>query len=120
MKVINVAGFDVKFDKNGKTYFIPNDSLLHSIPDECFFQDNFQGLLRVIVPPVSVKQVVNRMNNFNKFVDIDNPSIKEIVIDEIEKKKNKPLAGKKLKNSIRQKLRKTSIKKPKKEEEINV
>jgi len=105
MKVINVAGFDVKFDKNGRTYRVPNDGLLHVIPDECFFEDNFQGLLRVIVPPQPVKQVLKTIET-PKF-DINEPTIKEIIIEKIEEKKSKPLKGVKLNKKVRLEKRKT-------------
>jgi len=101
MKVVNIAGFPVQFEKGGKTYSVPYDNQPHVIPDACFYEDNFQGLLRVIVPPVPVKKVVAKME---EPVDIDDPTVKEVVI---EKSKPKPLAGKKLKPSIRAKLRKT-------------
>lgn len=107
MKVINVAGFDIKFNKDDKIYFVPNDGKLHIIPDKCFFEDNFQGLLRVIIPPTPVKHVVKKMNTSTKSVDVNDPTIKEVVIEKVEEKKKKPLAGKKLKPSIRKKLRKT-------------
>ena len=107
MKVINVAGFPVKFEKDGKTYNIPNDNQLHVIPDKCYFTDNFQGLLRVIVPPQPVQQIVKRMSTPTRRVDVNDPTIKEVVIEEVEKKKNKPLAGKKLNASIRKSLKKT-------------
>ena len=107
MKVINVAGFTVKFEKDGRTYNIPNDNVLHTIPDKCFYEDNFQGLLRVIVPPTQVKMVVQKMNTPTRFVDVNDPTIKEVVIEEVEKKKNKPLAGKRLKSSVRKSLKKT-------------
>ena len=105
MKVINVAGFDVKFDKNGRTYRVPNDGLLHVIPDECFFEDNFQGLLRVIVPPQPVKQVLKTIET-PKF-DINEPTIKEIIIEKIEEKKSKPLKGVKLNKKVRLERKKT-------------
>jgi len=105
MKVINVAGFDVKFDKNGRTYSIPNDGLLHVIPDECFYTDNFQGLLRVIVPPQPVKQVLKTIDT-PKF-DINEPTIKEIIIEKIEEKKSKPLKGVKLNKKVRLEKKKT-------------
>lgn len=111
MKVINVAGFPVKFEKEGRTYSVPNDNQLHIIPDKCYFEDNFQGLLRVIVPPTEVHQVTRKMNNKTRRVDINDPTIKEIVLDTIEEKKKKPLAGKRLKPAIRKKLRKTNKKK---------
>lgn len=107
MKVVNVAGFPVKFEKNGRIFVIPSDNQLHPIPDECFYQDNFQGLLRVIVPPIQVKQVIKKMSTPTKMVDMNDPSIKEIIIDEVEKKNNKPLAGKKIKKSKRNELKKT-------------
>ena len=105
MKVINVAGFNVKFDKNGRTYNIPNDGLLHVIPDECFYTDNFQGLLRVIVPPQPVKQVLKTIET-PKY-DINEPSIKEIIIEKIEEKKNKPLKGVRLDKKVRSEKKKT-------------
>jgi len=105
MKIINVAGFDVKFDKNGRTYRIPNDGLLHVIPDECFYEDNFQGLLRVIVPPQLVKQVIKTINTPK--IDINEPAIKEIIIEKIEEKNNKPLKGVRIDKSVRSKLKKT-------------
>lgn len=105
MKVINVAGFTVKFDKNNKTYTIPNDGLLHVIPDECFFTDNFQGLLRVIVPPQPVKQVLKTIENSR--VDINEPEIKEIIIEKIEEKKNKPLKGVRIDKKVRLEKKKT-------------
>ena len=107
MKVVNVAGFPVKFEKDGKEIRVPNDNQLHIIPDQCFYEDNFQGLLRVIVPPMSVQQVVKKMNTPTKNVDVNDPTIKEIVIEKIEEKKSKPLAGKKLKASVRKNLKKT-------------
>jgi hypothetical protein len=100
MKVINVAGFDVKFNRNGVDYYIPNDSKLHIIPDECYYIDNFQGLLRVIVPPVPVKQIIREFTG-NRSIDINEPTIKEIIIEKIEEKKNRPLVGKKIKPKIR-------------------
>jgi len=100
MRVINVAGFDVEFEKNEKKYKVPADNQLHFIPDVCFFEDNFQGLLRVVVPPTSVKKAVNEIPN----ADLNDPKVKE---DVIEKSKPKPLSGKKLKPKIRAKLRKT-------------
>lgn len=117
MKVINVAGFDVKFEKNGFTYKIPNDNLLHIIPDECFYQDNFTGLLRVIVPPVDAKKVINEMMLSRKHFDINEPKIIEIIIEKLEEKnkeENKPLKKIRIKKEIRDKL----IKNNKKEEEI--
>lgn len=105
MKVINTAGFEVKFEKNGKTYRIPSDGFLHFIPDECFFEDNFQGLLRVVVPPVPVKQVIKQMES-PKF-DVNEPEIKEIIIEKIQKKKEKPLTGIKIKKELRSNLKKT-------------
>jgi len=119
MKVVNVAGFTVKFEKDGRTYNIPNDNQLHVIPDKCYFTDNFQGLLRVIVPPTQVKMVVQKMNTPTRFVDVNDPTIKEIVIEHVERKNNKPLAGKKLSKSIRKDLKKTrpTGKKTSKEEE---
>jgi len=105
MKIINVAGFDVKFDKNGRTYRIPNDGLLHVIPDECFYEDNFQGLLRVIVPPQLVKQVIKTINTPK--IDINETAIKEIIIEKIEEKNNKPLKGVRIDKSVRSKLKKT-------------
>jgi len=119
MKVVNVAGFTVKFEKDGRTYNIPNDNVLHTIPDKCFYEDNFQGLLRVIVPPTQVKMVVQKMNTPTRFVDVNDPTIKEIVIEHVERKNNKPLAGKKLSKSIRKDLKKTrpTGKKTSKEEE---
>lgn len=107
MKVVNVAGFNVKFEKNGKLYKVPNDNKLHLIPDSCYYEDNFQGLLRVIVPPAPVKKFANKMNTKNKSVDVNDPTIKEVVIEKIKEDKKKPLAGKKLKTSVRKKLRKT-------------
>jgi len=109
MKVVNVAGFDVKFEKDGRTYFVKNDSQLHQIPDKCFYEDNFQGLLRVVVPPLTVRQVVKKMETKEKAVDVNDQTIKEIVIDKIEQKKNKPLKGKKIKPKIRSKLKKTRL-----------
>lgn len=117
MKVINVAGFDVKFEKNGRTYRVPNDGLLHVIPDECFFEDNFQGLLRVIVPPQQVKQVIKQIET-PKF-DVNEPNIKEIIIEKIEEKKSKPLKGVRIKSNVRSTLKKTrptNVKKLQKEE----
>jgi len=105
MKVINVAGFDVKFDKKGKTYRVPNDGLLHVIPDDCFYQDNFQGLLRVIVPPLPVKQIIKTIDTPK--IDINEPKIKEIIIEKIEEKKNKPLKGIRLDLEVRTKLKRT-------------
>jgi hypothetical protein len=102
MKVINVAGFEVKFEKNGKTYRVPNDGLLHIIPDVCFYEDNFQGLLRVIVPPTSIKKVIKKIDGS---IELDDPSVKEIIIKESENKP--PLAGKRIKSKIRSKLKKT-------------
>ena len=107
MKVINVSGFPVKFEKEGKEYRVPNDNQLHMIPDVCYFQDNFQGLLRVIVPPILVQQVVKKMNTSTRIVDVNDPTIKEVIIEKIEEKKSKPLAGKKLKSSVRKSLKKT-------------
>jgi hypothetical protein len=103
--VINVAGFHIKFEKFGKTYKVPNDGLLHVIPDECFFEDNFNGLLRVIVPPQSVKQVLKTIDT-PKF-DINEPTIKEIIIEKIEEKKSKPLKGVRLSKKVRLENRKT-------------
>jgi hypothetical protein len=117
MKVINVCGFDMKFDKNGRTFRVPNDNLLHVIPDECFFEDNFQGLLRVIVPPQQVKQVIKQIDA-PKF-DVNEPNIKEIIFEKIEEKKNKPLKGVRIKSNLRSSLKKTkatNIKKLEKEE----
>ena len=105
MKVINVAGFTVKFDRNGRTYRIPNDGMLHFIPDECFYNDNFQGLLRVIVPPQPVKQILRTIENTK--CDINEPTIKEIIIEKIEEKKNKPLKGVKINKKIRLEKKKT-------------
>lgn len=107
MKVVNVAGFNVKFEKNGRTYNVYNNGRLHTIPDDCFYEDNFQGLLRVIVPPKPVKKVVKDMENDKKVVDINEPNIKEIVIDKVKEKKNKPLKNKKIKPEVRSKLKKT-------------
>ena len=118
MKVINVAGFTVSFDKNGKTYRIPNDGLLHIIPDECFYQDNFQGLLRVIVPPQPVKQVLKTIENPK--ADINEPSIKEIIIEKIEEKKNKPLKGVRLNKNVRLQKKKTRSTDKKNTEEVNL
>jgi hypothetical protein len=111
MKVVNVAGFDMRFEKEGITYKVPNDGKLHIIPDRCFYEDNFQGLLRVIVPPTPVKQVVKEMVTFNKVVDINDETIKEIVIERVEEKMSKPLMGKKLKSKVREKLKKTKSEK---------
>jgi len=105
MKVINVAGFDIKFDKNGQTYKVPCDGLLHIIPDICFFEDNFTGLLRVIVPPQPVKQILKTIDS-PKY-DINEPSIKEIIIEKIEEKKNKPLKGVRLDKKVRSEKKKT-------------
>lgn len=117
MKVLNVCGFDMKFDKDGVTYKVPNDTKLHFIPDKCFYEDNFTGLLRVIVPPQPVKQVIKQME-FPKF-DVNEPNIKEIIIEKIEEKKNKPLKGVRIKSKIRSTLKKTrptNVKKLQKEE----
>ena len=119
MKVINTAGFEVKFEKNEKTYRIPDDGLLHFIPDECFFNDNFQGLLRVIIPPVEVKKVIKEIEIIKS--DFNEPEIKEIIIDKIQDKKEKPLKGIKIKKELRSDLKKTkpTNKKNKLEEELN-
>ena len=101
MKVINVAGFPVQFEKNSRLYKVPNDNQPHVIPDACFYEDNFQGLLKVVVPPAPVKKIVDKIDGG---VNLDNPEIKEIII---EKSKPKPLAGKKLKSKVRANLRKT-------------
>lgn len=107
MKVINVAGFHVKFEKFGRTYNIPSDGLLHVIPDECFYEDNFQGLLRVIVPPNEVKQVIRKIEN-PRFIDFNEPNIKEIIIEKVEEEKNcKPLKGIRLNSGVRKGLRKS-------------
>ena len=111
MKVVNVAGFDVSFEKDGIVYKVPSDNQLHLIPDNCYYEDNFQGLLRVIVPPLSVKQMVKKMSNGNRMIDINDSNVREIVIGKIEEKKSKPLAGKKIKASTRARLRKTNKKK---------
>jgi len=105
MKVINVAGFLIKFEKFGKTYAIPDDNQLHFIPDDCYFTDNFQGLIRVIVPPISTKQIIRRIESNNKPIDINEPNIKEIIIEKVEEKKNKPLIGVKIKPKIRSSLK---------------
>lgn len=108
MKVVNVAGFDVKFEKEGRVYRVPNDGRLHPIPDKCFYEDNFQGLLRVIIPPQPVKQIVKKMEGSNKNnVDVNEPNIKEVIIEKVEEKKNKPLKGKKIKSKVRANLKKT-------------
>ena len=107
MKVVNVAGFPVKFEKEGREFIVNADNQLHTIPDKCFYEDNFQGLLRVVIPPIPVQQVVKKMSTPNRSVDVNDPTIKEVVIEEVEKKKNKPLAGKKLKSSVRKSLKKT-------------
>lgn len=99
MKVINVAGFDVKFEKDERMYHVPNDGNLHSIPDKCFYEDNFYGLLRVIIPPKPVQKVVKETH-----IDINEPENKQEVID---KSKPKPLKGKKLKSTVRKKLHRT-------------
>ena len=119
MKVINVAGFTVRFEKNEKTYNIPNDGLLHVIPDECFYTDNFQGLLRVVVPPEPVKQILKKMDESKQ--DINEPEIKEIIIEKVEEKKNKPLKGIRLDKNIRSEKKKTrpTGKKPQEIEETN-
>jgi len=107
LKVINVAGFHIKFEKNGKTYNVPHDGNLHNIPDICYKEDNFQGLLRVIVPPESIKRVI-RNDYSNIFIDINNDNIKEILIDKVEKKEiinnSKPIDARKIKikSSIRE------------------
>ena len=107
MKVLNVAGFDLKFERNEKVIRIPNDGALHSIPDDYFYQgDCFDGMLRIIVPPIPVQQVIRKMENINKSVDINDPSIKEIIIGKVEEKKNKPLKGKRLKPHIRAEFKK--------------
>ena len=65
---------------------------------------------RVIIPPQSVKQVVKKMETLNKpFVDINDPEIKEIIIEKIEDIKKKPLKGKRIKSSIRSKLKKSKV-----------
>jgi len=118
MKVVNVAGFDVKFEKEGRVYRVPNDGRLHPIPDKCFYEDNFQGLLRVIIPPQPVKQIIKKMECFNKKnVDVNEPNIKEIIIDKVEEKKNKPLKGKKIKSKVRAELKKTTKKTSQKNKE---
>lgn len=107
MKVVNVAGFDVKFEKEGRTYKVPNDGGLHQIPDRCFYEDNFQGLLRVIIPPQPVKQVVKKLETTEGTFDINEPNIKEIIIEKFEEKNSKPLKGKKIKSKVRSRLKKT-------------
>lgn len=100
MKVINVAGFHVEFDKGGKTYKVPNDGNLHYIPDICYKEDNFQGLLRVIVPPEDIRRVI-KADYSNMYIDINNDNIKEILIDKVEKKEiinnGKPINPRKIK-----------------------
>jgi hypothetical protein len=104
MKVINVAGFNVRFEKDGVIYNIPYDNHLHVIPDKCFFEDSFQGLLRVIIPPISTKSIIKQIES-NKTIDINEPNIKEIIIEKVEEKKNKPLIGVKIKKNIRSSLK---------------
>jgi len=122
MKVLNVAGFDIQFDKNGKTFKVPNDGNLHYIPDICYKEDNFQGLLRVIVPPDDIKRII-RNDYSNIYIDINNDNIKEILIDKVEKKEiinnNKPINQKKIKikSSIRE-AHKSKIGRSKSEESI--
>jgi hypothetical protein len=108
MKVVNVAGFDVKIEKNGKSYMILNDGQLHFIPDECIY-DNYQGLLRVIVPPVQMQKVINN-NEISQKIDFAEPiisEIKEIQLQEQAAKDKKVLLGVKLDKGTRIKLRKT-------------
>lgn len=100
MKVVNVCGFDFRFDKEGKTYTIPNDGQLHIIPDDCYFEDDFNGLLRVIVPPTDVKAVLKRVNA-KKAVDINDEDVKKAIEEELKKKNEKPLKGKKIKPKVR-------------------
>lgn len=110
MKVINICGFDFKFDRGGRTYRIPADGMLHVIPDECYYTDNFQGMLRVIVAPLPIKRMASRMDR--KVVDINDPTIKEIIIERVvneeEKKNSKPLSGVRLKDATRTKLKRTN------------
>jgi hypothetical protein len=50
------------------------------------------------------------METLNKpFVDINDPEIKEIIIEKIEDIKKKPLKGKRIKSSIRSKLKKSKV-----------
>jgi len=108
MKVLNVAGFNLKFERNERVLNVPNDGQLHFVPDDYFFAgESFDGMLRVVVPPDPVKTIIKKMEKENKIVDINDPTIKEIVIEKIKEKESKPLKGKKLKSSVRTKLRKT-------------
>lgn len=118
MKVVNVAGFDVKIEKNGSVYMIFNDGKLHYLPDECFFNDNFQGLLRVIIPPVQVQKVINNHEIVSSgSIDFADPvisEIKEIQLHEQEEKDKKVLLGVKLNKETRARLHKTKNTGPKK------
>jgi len=110
MKVLNVAGFDLKFERNERFVKIPNDGQIHQIPDDYFFAgDCLNGMLRIVVPPIAVSQVVKKMEPTNRTVDINDQTIKEIIIEQINEKKNKPLKGKKLKPKIRAELKKTRL-----------
>jgi len=110
MKVVNVAGFDMSFVKDEVLYNVPDDGRLHSIPDKCFYEDNFQGLLRVIVPPSPIKQVVNKMDSKDN-IDINDHEVKQEVINKVEKNKKKPLANKRLSPNVREKFKKANSKK---------
>ena len=108
MKVLNVAGFPIKFEKEGVTYRVPNDGRLHMIPDKCYFEDNFDGLLRVIEPPQNVKQTLKQIKIPS--YDINEPEIKEIIFNKIEEEETKPLKRIKIKESVRARLKKTNKK----------
>jgi len=110
MKVLNVAGFNLKFERNDRIINIPADNQLHAIPDDYFFAgESFDGMLRIVVPPITVKPIIKQMEKENKSIDINDPTIKEIVIEKIEEKKNKPLKGKRIKSSVRAEIRKTRL-----------
>ena len=108
MKVLNVAGFDLRFEREGRVINIPYDNVLHSIPDDYFFAGEcFDGMLRIVIPPTSVTQIVKKMETNNRTVDINDQTIKEIIIEQINEKNNKPLKGKRIKPKIRAELKKT-------------
>ncbi|MDD5651641.1 MAG: hypothetical protein PHF86_14700 [Candidatus Nanoarchaeia archaeon] len=119
MKVINVAGFDVKIEKNGNVYMVLNDGKLHYLPDECLYDDNFQGLLRVVIPPVNAQKVINSNEIVsNKTIDFAEPVVKEIreiELQSLEENEKKVLKGVKLKKETRIKLHRTKNTSSKKE-----
>ena len=73
------------------------------------------GLLRVIITPINVTKVIKEIKPDN-VVDVNNENIKEIIIEKIqkdtEKKLEKPLFGKRVKNreKLKNKFKKEKVK----------